>query len=55
MVLGTRTVRAELAAREPAAGPPLPVPETPKGPDPADTAAESAHQPADRTTVSQGV
>ncbi|MDT7583520.1 MAG: 5-methyltetrahydropteroyltriglutamate--homocysteine methyltransferase [Pseudonocardiales bacterium] len=55
MVLGTRTVRAELAAREPVAGPPLPVPKTPKRPDPADTAAVSASQPADRTTVSQGV
>jgi 5-methyltetrahydropteroyltriglutamate--homocysteine methyltransferase len=55
MVLGTRTVRAELAARGPVAGSTLPVPKTPNGPDPADTAAGAAHQPADRTTVSQGV
>ncbi|HTF51570.1 MAG TPA: hypothetical protein VK735_29340 [Pseudonocardia sp.] len=48
MVLGTRTVRAELAAREPVAGPPQPVRKSP-------AAAESATPPADRNTVSQGV
>jgi 5-methyltetrahydropteroyltriglutamate--homocysteine methyltransferase len=55
MVLGTRTVRAELAAREPVAAPPQPVPKAPNRPNPADTAAEPATTSAARNTVSQGV
>lgn len=55
MVLGTRTVRAELAAREPVAAPPQPVPKAPNRPNPAETAAEPATTSAARNTVSQGV
>jgi 5-methyltetrahydropteroyltriglutamate--homocysteine methyltransferase len=56
MVLGARTVRAELdAGREPIAAPSQPAPESPKIPNPTDNTPQAATRPADRTTVSQGV
>jgi len=55
MVHGTRTVRAELAAREPIAVPPQATSHDPDTPHDSASAAAPASAPADRTAVSQGV